>query len=124
MHKIEVTATDLGVPPLSSKRNFQIFVTDVNDNPPVCKLDNDSVQVSENFAKRARFYMVLADDKDTGQNARLTYTLLPGEGSDFFGVDTINNYQQGQVVIIKVCNSFNITLFFFSFSFSFSGIFL
>lgn len=100
-HKIDVKATDMGKERLSSTRTYQIFVTDVNDNRPVCKRKYDSVQVVENYAKRIGFHMILADDKDTGVNARLTYSLVSDGSSQFFGVDTVNNYQQGQVVIIK-----------------------
>lgn len=65
-----------------SERTGAIFVrvTDVNDNPPVItNVGTDPKMVVENAQNNTRIEVISATDIDTGANAELEFSLLPGE---------------------------------------------
>ncbi|XP_037595802.1 protocadherin alpha-4 isoform X13 [Cebus imitator] len=87
--QFQVSARDAGVPPLGSNVTLQVFVLDVNDNPPallaprvggiggaVSELVPWSVGAGHVVAK------VRAVDADSGYNAWLSYELQPGTGGE------------------------------------------
>ncbi|XP_052005427.1 protocadherin alpha-C2-like isoform X1 [Xyrauchen texanus] len=75
-YNVTVTATDGGTPPLSSSMTVQVEVADVNDNPPRFEQTSYTVYVSENNAPSTPLCVVKATDPDSGENARITYTVL------------------------------------------------
>ncbi|XP_022237895.1 protein dachsous-like [Limulus polyphemus] len=81
-----VRATDGGVPPLSSTMTLTVEVQDVNDNPPVFIKTEYNVNILESLPVNSQFLQVTAADKDTGNNARLTYKLNNSKLSDKFGI--------------------------------------
>lgn len=90
-HSLVIVATDDGEPPLSASLSVVVEVQDVNDNPPVFERAEYTVSVLESLAANSQVLQVTAVDLDTGNNARLTYRLLPTEGAggggdDVFGV--------------------------------------
>uniref|UniRef100_A0A672SNT1 Cadherin domain-containing protein n=1 Tax=Sinocyclocheilus grahami TaxID=75366 RepID=A0A672SNT1_SINGR len=76
-YTVVVTATDSGSPPLSSQKTFAVRLSDVNDNAPVFSQNSYSVDVAENNAPGTPIATVLALDPDVGDNARLSYSILP-----------------------------------------------
>nr|ALL98470.1 dachsous Ex isoform [Drosophila melanogaster] len=84
-HTLIVTATDGGVPSLSTNLTILVDVQDVNDNPPVFEKDEYSVNVSESRSINAQIIQVNASDLDTGNNARITYRIVDA------GVDNVTN---------------------------------
>lgn len=52
-----------------------VRVTDVNDNLPMFVKDEVSLSIPENTEQRA-IHQVVAKDLDTGDNARLSYTII------------------------------------------------
>ncbi|XP_050983294.1 protocadherin gamma-C5-like isoform X1 [Labeo rohita] len=76
-YTVVVTATDSGSPPLSSQKTFAVRLSDVNDNAPVFSQNSYSVDVAENNAPGTPIVTVLASDPDVGDNARLSYSILP-----------------------------------------------
>ncbi|XP_051506043.1 protocadherin gamma-C5-like isoform X1 [Myxocyprinus asiaticus] len=76
-YTIVVTATDSGSPPLSSQKMFAVRLLDVNDNAPVFSQSSYSVDVAENNAPGTPVVAVTASDPDVGDNARLSYSILP-----------------------------------------------
>ncbi|TRY83832.1 hypothetical protein DNTS_031971 [Danionella cerebrum] len=76
-YTVVVMATDSGSPPLSSRKTFAVRLSDVNDNAPVFSQNSYSVDVSENNAPGTPIATVSASDPDLGDNARLSYAILP-----------------------------------------------
>ncbi|XP_077166775.1 protocadherin alpha-C2-like isoform X4 [Paroedura picta] len=78
-YNITITATDAGVPPLTSHRVIQVDISDVNDNPPRFEEPTYSVYIPENNAPGASLCTTKAIDPDAEENASVSYSLLNGE---------------------------------------------
>ncbi|XP_044060665.1 LOW QUALITY PROTEIN: protocadherin gamma-C5-like [Siniperca chuatsi] len=81
-YNIEVTAADLGSPPLSSKNIIPVSITDVNDNPPVFTQPSYNVYLKENGVPGSILYSVSASDLDFGENAKISYSILDSKVQD------------------------------------------
>ncbi|XP_075902615.1 protocadherin gamma-C5-like [Nelusetta ayraudi] len=81
-YNIEITATDSGSPPLSSKKVIPISITDVNDNPPVFSQRSYNVYLKENGVPGSILYSVSASDVDFGENAKISYSILDSKVQD------------------------------------------
>uniref|UniRef100_A0A3B4ZAP7 Cadherin domain-containing protein n=1 Tax=Seriola lalandi dorsalis TaxID=1841481 RepID=A0A3B4ZAP7_SERLL len=75
-YNVEITATDSGSPPLSSKKTINVIITDVNDNPPVFTQPSYNVYLKENGVPGSILYSVSASDLDFGENAKISYSIL------------------------------------------------
>ncbi|XP_053734303.1 protocadherin gamma-C5-like isoform X7 [Synchiropus splendidus] len=75
-YDVEITATDSGSPPLSSKKTIPVTVTDVNDNPPVFSQSSYNVYLKENGVAGSILFSVSASDLDSGENAKISYSIL------------------------------------------------
>ncbi|XP_044150442.1 LOW QUALITY PROTEIN: protocadherin alpha-C2-like [Bufo gargarizans] len=78
-YNITITATDSGVPPLSSQKTLYVQISDVNDNPPVFEESSYSVYVLENNPPGVSLFSVKAIDPDANENAFVSYLLLQGD---------------------------------------------
>ncbi|XP_029587891.1 protocadherin gamma-C5 isoform X1 [Salmo trutta] len=76
-YTVVIMATDAGSPPLSSRTTFVVRLSDVNDNAPSFSQPSYSADVPENNAPSAPIAMVTASDPDTGDNARVSFSILP-----------------------------------------------
>ncbi|XP_027864297.1 protocadherin gamma-C5-like isoform X26 [Xiphophorus couchianus] len=81
-YEVEITATDLGSPPMSSKKTINVNITDVNDNPPVFTQFTYSVYLKENGLPGSILYSVSASDLDSGENAKISYSILDSKVQD------------------------------------------
>ncbi|XP_034453266.1 protocadherin gamma-C5-like [Hippoglossus hippoglossus] len=81
-YNIEITATDSGSPPLSSKKIIPVSITDVNDNPPVFSQPSYNVYLKENGVPGSILYSVSASDLDFGENAKISYAILDSKVQD------------------------------------------
>uniref|UniRef100_A0A8C6X3J6 Protocadherin Fat 3 n=1 Tax=Naja naja TaxID=35670 RepID=A0A8C6X3J6_NAJNA len=85
---LKVRATDNGFPPLSSEVIVNIYVTDMNDNPPIFNQLIYESYVSE-LAPRGHFVTcVQASDADSSDFDRLEYSILSGNDRTSFVMDT------------------------------------
>ncbi|KAM7140559.1 protocadherin gamma-A10 isoform 7-T7 [Molossus nigricans] len=91
--QMQVTATDNGDPPLSSNVSLSLFVLDQNDNAPEIlypSLPTDGstgVELAPRSAEPGYLVTkVVAVDKDSGQNAWLSYRLLKASEPGLFVV--------------------------------------
>uniref|UniRef100_A0A9J8AJ93 Protocadherin 1 gamma 31 n=1 Tax=Cyprinus carpio carpio TaxID=630221 RepID=A0A9J8AJ93_CYPCA len=75
-HNIELKASDSGSPPLVSSKLITVNILDVNDNPPVFSERVYSVYIKENSAPGSILASVTASDLDTGENAKIVYSVL------------------------------------------------
>ncbi|CAO2593793.1 Protocadherin alpha-C2 [Lemmus lemmus] len=78
-YNITVTATDGGIPPLTSQKTLQIEISDINDNPPSFLKDSYSIYIQENNLPGVLLCTVQATDPDQKENAEVTYSLLDRE---------------------------------------------
>ena len=101
-YTVVIVATDQGSPPLSSRTTFLVELSDVNDNAPVFSQPSYSVDVPENNALSAPIAEVSAADPDLGDNARVSYSILP---SEFQGLPTSSyvyiNPDTGQIFSMR-----------------------
>ncbi|XP_051790247.1 protocadherin beta-3-like [Erpetoichthys calabaricus] len=94
--QVSVTAKDRGSPPLSSSVIINVYVQDQNDNHPeiLYPLLNKGSPVAEFIPRSADIgYLVtkvVAVDKDSGQNAWLSYKILKATDQTLFEVGLHN----------------------------------
>uniref|UniRef100_A0A8C6UZ86 Cadherin domain-containing protein n=1 Tax=Neogobius melanostomus TaxID=47308 RepID=A0A8C6UZ86_9GOBI len=82
VYNVEITATDSGSPPLSSKKAIPVSISDVNDNPPVFSQPSYTVYLKENGVPGSILYSVSASDLDFGENAKVSYSILDSKVQD------------------------------------------
>ncbi|XP_037117259.1 protocadherin gamma-C5-like [Syngnathus acus] len=82
VYNIEITATDAGSPPLSSKKVIAVSITDVNDNPPQFSQSSYNVYLKENGVAGSILYSVSASDPDAGENAKVSYSIVDSKVHD------------------------------------------
>ncbi|XP_045768746.1 protein dachsous [Maniola jurtina] len=75
-HTLIISAKDGGNPQLSANLTLAVDVQDVNDNAPVFEHDTYSANVLESDAVKTKILEIQAIDKDTGNNARITYRVV------------------------------------------------
>lgn len=91
MYEIVAEARDQGVPPRSSRVAVHVAITDVNDNSPeLVDPQEDVISVREEQPLGTEVVRVRAVDRDEGNNASVTYSILKGRDSDGYGVFTVD----------------------------------
>ncbi|XP_048667634.1 protocadherin gamma-A3 isoform X9 [Marmota marmota marmota] len=92
-YNITLRATDEGNPPLSTEVHLTLHVADINDNPPVFTHASFSAYIPENNPRGASIFSVTAQDPDSDNNARITYSLTGDtlQGSPLSSYITINS---------------------------------
>uniref|UniRef100_A0A8C1RGG3 Cadherin domain-containing protein n=1 Tax=Cyprinus carpio TaxID=7962 RepID=A0A8C1RGG3_CYPCA len=74
-YNITITAIDEGSPSFSSNKTLTLKISDVNDNAPVFQRQSYTSYVMENNSPGVSVLSVKAHDKDSGNNARISYFL-------------------------------------------------
>ncbi|XP_061163902.1 protocadherin-11 X-linked-like [Saccostrea echinata] len=82
VHNVTINCFDFGKPPKTNKTFFYVNVSDVNDNFPVFSKSIYKVDFPENNIIGDVVVHVSAEDKDEGENGRVTY-LFSTLQSDF-----------------------------------------
>ncbi|KAJ6651489.1 hypothetical protein lerEdw1_020914, partial [Lerista edwardsae] len=101
-YNVTITAIDRGSPRLSSTRVIHIQIQDVNDNSPVFEESTYQMALQENNIPGLLIGSVLAVDLDAEQNAKVTYSLLPGKVRDVSVASYISiNSESGNVYILR-----------------------
>lgn len=75
--------------PMSANLSVVVEVQDANDNPPTFDRSEYTIHVPESLPANSQIIQVSATDRDTGNNARLTYRLLASadpSASSLFGI--------------------------------------
>uniref|UniRef100_A0A3Q2XEU0 Protocadherin 2 gamma 28 n=1 Tax=Hippocampus comes TaxID=109280 RepID=A0A3Q2XEU0_HIPCM len=101
-YNITITAIDEGTPPRSTNKTINLKLSDVNDNAPMFQRASYSASATENNAPGVPLLAVEASDKDSGNNARISYFLedvkLYGmSASAFFTV----NAESGEIMAVR-----------------------
>uniref|UniRef100_A0A3Q3E4J6 Cadherin domain-containing protein n=1 Tax=Hippocampus comes TaxID=109280 RepID=A0A3Q3E4J6_HIPCM len=74
-YNVTITVSDQGSPPLSSSKNINVKISDVNDNLPEFHQSEYIKTVPENNTPGFSVFTVSGSDADWGQNARMSYFL-------------------------------------------------
>ncbi|XP_064810560.1 protocadherin gamma-C5-like isoform X4 [Oncorhynchus masou masou] len=81
-YNIEITATDSGSPPLTTKKTITVSIIDVNDNPPKFSQSSYNVYLKENGLPGSMLSSVSASDLDFGDNAKISYSIRDSKAHD------------------------------------------
>ena len=85
-HQLTITAEDAGSPRRRAQCELVVRVLDRNDNAPVFSQQRYAATVAENTAEGSAVTTVLATDADSGQNAKISYSIRNGT-QWIFGID-------------------------------------
>ncbi|XP_056011143.1 protocadherin Fat 1-like isoform X5 [Ostrea edulis] len=86
VYHLHVKATDLGKKPLSSTSTVKVILLDDNDNIPKFVPDSYDIKIQEDIPVGTVVTTIKAEDRDEGENGRLTYKLIYGV-EDMFEID-------------------------------------
>ncbi|XP_073505804.1 protocadherin gamma-C5-like isoform X29 [Phyllobates terribilis] len=78
-YTIELTASDLGSPPLYCKTSVTLGVSDINDNAPVFTQSTYNAFIKENSDPGTLLCTVSATDLDEGVNSDLVYSIVESQ---------------------------------------------
>uniref|UniRef100_A0A8C1Y4W5 Cadherin domain-containing protein n=1 Tax=Cyprinus carpio TaxID=7962 RepID=A0A8C1Y4W5_CYPCA len=101
-YNITITAIDEGSPSFSTNKTLTLKISDVNDNAPVFQRQSYTSYVMENNSPGVSVLSVKAHDKDSGNNARISYfledILVNGvSASTFISV----NAESGEILAVR-----------------------
>ncbi|XP_026095427.1 protocadherin gamma-A12-like isoform X7 [Carassius auratus] len=101
-YNITITAIDEGSPSFSTNTTLTLKISDVNDNAPVFQRQSYTAYVMENNSPGVSVLSVKAHDKDSGNNARISYfledILVNGvSASKFISV----NAESGEILAVR-----------------------
>ena len=77
VYHFTVTAADSGSPSLSSSVSVNIHILDINDNTPQFLQSSYYARLMENTPVSTSVTQLSAQDRDTGSNGRVTFSLSP-----------------------------------------------
>ncbi|XP_034398986.1 protocadherin alpha-12-like isoform X3 [Cyclopterus lumpus] len=122
-YNVTVTAADEGTPPLSSTAVIPVQISDVNDNSPFFSEPVINVYLNENSAVGATIITITAVDPDTGENAKVTYSLLDGISKMIPLTTVINvNSETGDILSLQSFNHEELKTFQFKVQATDSGV--
>ncbi|CAJ0960738.1 unnamed protein product [Ranitomeya imitator] len=78
-YTIELTASDLGSPPLYGRTSVTLGVSDINDNAPVFTQSTYNAFIKENSDPGTLLCTVSATDLDEGVNSDLVYSIVESQ---------------------------------------------
>ncbi|XP_051936048.1 protocadherin alpha-4-like isoform X8 [Hippocampus zosterae] len=122
MYNISITATDEGIPPLSSTSIVNVRISDVNDNKPHFSEPLVNVYIKENSPPGAVIHRVTALDDDIEQNGHVTYSFLKSS-MDSMLLTTVNiNSESGDIVALQSFDYERVKMFQFQVQATDSGV--
>ncbi|XP_053572156.1 LOW QUALITY PROTEIN: protocadherin gamma-C5-like [Bombina bombina] len=78
-YTIQLTATDLGFPPLNNHTIILLNISDVNDNPPAFYQPFYNAFIKENNEPGSLLCTVSANDPDEGANSDVSYSIVESQ---------------------------------------------
>lgn len=92
-----VVSSDQGTPkPLKDQAKVQVYVQDINDNPPKFTKDTYQASISESAQNMTQVLRVSASDVDENKNGLVRYDILEGNEEKQFSIDSTS----GQVTLV------------------------
>ncbi|XP_061163889.1 protocadherin Fat 4-like [Saccostrea echinata] len=87
MYNLTIQAVDMGSPPKIGTKNLIIVVADVNEFPPTFLQRQYVANVLETLPVGSFVANLVAEDRDSGINAKLTYKILSGNNHGWFEIN-------------------------------------
>ncbi|XP_041929641.1 protocadherin 2 gamma 28 isoform X41 [Alosa sapidissima] len=101
-YNITITATDEGSPSFSTNKTVTVKISDVNDNAPYFHQQSYVAYIMENNSPGLSIFAITASDKDSGNNARISYFL---DSASFSGVSSSEyvsvNAESGAIIALR-----------------------
>ena len=97
LYHFQIIAKSVVLPNSTRYRNITVTVADENDNAPEFEEKDYSISILEDVMIGSTVIRVKAEDKDIGENANVTYSILPGPALEYFEI----NPKNGSVKVIK-----------------------
>uniref|UniRef100_A0A9J7XTV8 FAT atypical cadherin 4 n=1 Tax=Cyprinus carpio carpio TaxID=630221 RepID=A0A9J7XTV8_CYPCA len=92
-----VVSSDQGLPkPLKDQAKVQVYIQDINDNPPKFTKDIYQASISESAQNMTQLLRVLASDVDENKNGLVRYDIMEGNEEKQFSIDSTS----GQVTLV------------------------
>ncbi|XP_029297315.1 LOW QUALITY PROTEIN: protocadherin Fat 4 [Cottoperca gobio] len=88
MFLIDITASDRGNPPLSSRTSMRIAVTEENHHTPEFSQSQISASVPESLVVGTAIRTLSARDKDKEMNGLITYNITSGNDNGLFSLNS------------------------------------
>ncbi|XP_053496993.1 protocadherin alpha-8-like isoform X3 [Ictalurus furcatus] len=101
VYDITLVAKDAGEPCLSSVKTLTILVSDINDNNPEFSLSPYTFYVMENNIPGMSTFCISASDRDTNENAVVTYEILRENSDDNKQMFMNINAENGCIYALK-----------------------
>lgn len=89
---LTIQAVDGGTPPLSNLATLNISVTDCNDNAPVFTQNSYTARIREDAHIHDKIIQLQANDMDSGENGRITYSIQKGDRLHQFAIEETTGY--------------------------------
>ena len=83
-----MSPTDIRVTSIIDTVLVKIIVTDVNDNRPKWKAYKKEIALTKQLPTASFLTSVEAQDKDTGNNGKLKYSIVSGNQGTFLGINS------------------------------------
>ncbi|XP_077103318.1 protocadherin alpha-3-like [Siphateles boraxobius] len=101
-YDITIVAKDAGQPPLSSVKTITVLISDVNDNSPEFSFSPYTFYVMENNVPGKFLFSVSASDKDSNENAVVSYHIWRESSEENKYTSFINiNSENGEIYALK-----------------------
>ena len=90
IYSLVVMVTDHGIPSRNHTSLVTVTITDFNDNAPVFSEAAYSKEIYENISPYTTVLRVSSTDADSaGFNRDIRYSLAPGDGTQYFDIDSV-----------------------------------
>uniref|UniRef100_A0A8C4PZI0 Cadherin-12 n=1 Tax=Eptatretus burgeri TaxID=7764 RepID=A0A8C4PZI0_EPTBU len=86
---------------LTGTTTIAVTLTDINDNPPRFINTTFELQVRESTPVFSTIGRVKTTDADVGENAMVTYNILPSQSAELFDIITDPDTQEGVIKLAK-----------------------
>ncbi|XP_078145126.1 protocadherin alpha-8-like [Centroberyx gerrardi] len=104
-YNVTITATDEGIPPLSTTKSVTVHITDVNDNAPHFSEPLINVYLKENSQVGTIIKTVSAVDADVSENGQVSYSFLDSNSNSMPLSTMVNiNSETGDIVSLQSFN--------------------
>ncbi len=101
-YDITLVAKDMGQPSLSSLKTITVLISDVNDNSPEFSYSPYSFYVMENNVPGKFLFFVSASDKDSNENAIVSYQIWRESSKENKYMSFVNiNSENGEIYALK-----------------------
>ncbi|XP_062333199.1 protocadherin gamma-A11-like isoform X13 [Osmerus eperlanus] len=101
-YTITITATDEGSPSFSTNKTLTLRISDVNDNAPLYPKQSYTSYISENNSPGTSILYVKASDRDTNNNALISYFLEDNQVNGVSASSYISvNAESGEILAVR-----------------------